>query len=163
MLIPRFTEETIPKLGMEGIGRKFYKKSCSANRIENWQHVFLRDMLWNGIPSFCLLRGMVRNRIPGVCLYFCSTERNSELFSLTRNVSERNSERLLLILFHGTEFWAIFSYAEQFGTEFREFLFRGTAGIPPEQTNCSVSSVFHGIIFCRKLPTLVHTASGGKG
>jgi hypothetical protein len=34
--------------------------------------------------------------------------------------SERNSKRLLLILFHGTEFQAIFSSAEQFGTELRE-------------------------------------------
>ena len=35
------------------------------------------------------------------------------------------------------------------------FLFRGTAGILPEQTNFSVYSVFRGIIFCRILPTLV--------
>ena len=53
-------------------------------------------------------------------LLFCSTERNSELFSLPRNGSERNSE---------------------------SFLFHGTAGIPPEQTNCSVYFVFRGIIF----------------
>ncbi len=59
--------------------------------------------------------------------YFCSTEPNSELISLSRNGSEQNSE---------------------------SFLFRGTAGIPPEQTICSVYSVFRGIIFCRKLPTL---------
>ncbi len=60
-------------------------------------------------------------------LLFCSTERNSELFSLPRNGSERNSE---------------------------SFLFHRTAGIPPEQTNCSVYSVSRGIIFFgRKLPT----------
>ncbi len=52
VLIPRFTEETIPKLGTEGNGRKFYKKSCSANRIENWLHVFLRDKpIVPSIPS----------------------------------------------------------------------------------------------------------------
>ncbi len=44
------------------------------------------------------------------------TERNSELFSLPRNSSERNSESFLL------------------------FLFRGTAGIPSEITICSVYS-----------------------
>jgi hypothetical protein len=82
-------------------------------------------------------------------------ERNSELFSLLRNGSDRNSESLLHFLFHGSEFCAFFSSAEWFGTEVRElllflfhctkfraffslernfesFLFRGTAGIPPE-------------------------------
>jgi hypothetical protein len=59
--------------------------------------------------------------------YFCSMVQNSEHFSLLWNGSERNSEK---------------------------FLFRVTVGIPPEQTNCSVYSVFRGIIFCRKLPTL---------
>jgi hypothetical protein len=108
-----------------------------------------------------------------VCFYFCSTERNSELFSLPLNVSEGNSvslllslfhernselfslslmglewnsESLLLFLFHGTEFRDVFSPTEGFGTEFREFLFRGTAGIPSEITICSDYSVFHGII-----------------
>jgi hypothetical protein len=56
-----------------------------------------------------------------VCFYFCSTERNFELFSLPRNGSERNSESVLLFLFRGTEFWAFFSCGEWFGTEFREF------------------------------------------
>jgi hypothetical protein len=31
------------------------------------------------------------------------------------------------------------------------FLFRGTAGIPPEQTNCSVYSVFRRIIFLSEI------------
>ncbi len=54
---------------------------------------------------------------------------NSEHFSPLRNTSERNSEN---------------------------FLFRRTAGIPPEQTNCSVYSVFRGIIFWSDIanPTL---------
>ena len=46
----------------------------------------------NGIPSCVLFRRRVRNRIMGVCFYFCSTEQNSELFSLPRKGSERNSE-----------------------------------------------------------------------
>jgi hypothetical protein len=46
----------------------------------------------NGIPSCVLFRRRVRNRITGVCFYFCSTERNTELFSLPRKGSERNSE-----------------------------------------------------------------------
>jgi hypothetical protein len=108
----------------------------------------------NGIPSCFLFRGMIRNRIPRVSFYFCSTERNSELFSLPRKGSERNSESMLLFLFHGTEFRVVLSSAEGFGTEFRRFLFRGTAGIPSEISICSVYSVFRGIIFCRKFPTL---------
>ncbi len=97
---------------------------------------------------------------------------------LPRNGSERNSDSLFLFLFHGTEFRVVFSSEEGFGTEFQEyasternselfslswkgsernserFLFRGTAGIPSEMNICSVSSVFRGIIFCRKFPTL---------
>ncbi len=73
----------------------------------------------NGIPSCFLFRGRVWNRIPRVC-FFCSMERNSELFPLPRKGSERNSEN---------------------------FLFRGTAGIPSEFPLCSVYSVFRGIIF----------------
>jgi hypothetical protein len=60
---------------------------------------------------------------------------NSEHFSPLRNGSERNSE---------------------------SFLFRGTAGMPPEQSNCSVYSVFRGIIFLSEIanPTReAHSAS----
>jgi hypothetical protein len=95
---------------------------------------------------------MVRNGIPRVCYHFCSTERNSELFSLPRKDSERNSASMLLFLIHGTEFRVVFSSAEGFGMEFREFLFRGTAGIPPEITIYSVNSVFRGIIFLSEIP-----------
>jgi hypothetical protein len=81
-----------------------------------------------GILSCVLFRRRVRNRVMGVYFYFCSTERNSELFSLPRKGSERNC-----------------------------FLFHGTTGIPLEITICSVYSVFRGIIFCRKFPTPVET------
>ncbi len=60
--------------------------------------------------------------------YFCSTERNSELFSLPRKGSEWNSE---------------------------SFLFRGTARIPSQIPICSGYSVFPGIIFLLEFPTLV--------
>jgi hypothetical protein len=81
------------------------QKLCSSK--QNRQHCFLQDKL--------------RNRIPRVFFYFCSTERNSELFSLPRNSSEQNSKCLLLFLCHGTEFRAVFSSAEWFRTEFQEF------------------------------------------
>ncbi len=78
--------------------------------------------------TWCFLfREMLRNKILKVCFYYCSTERNSELFSLQRNGSERNSE---------------------------SFLFRGTAEIPSELTICFVYSVVRGIVFCRKFPSL---------
>ncbi len=124
-----------------------YTKSCSSKR--NWQHSFVRDMLRNGIPrngseligtefqvfayifvprngipSCFLFRGTVQIRIPSVCILFCFMAKNSEHFSPLRNGSERNSEN---------------------------FLFRGTAGIPPEQINCSVYSVFRGIIFLSEI------------
>jgi hypothetical protein len=55
-------------------------------------------------------------------------------------------------LFNGTEFRVVFSSTEGFGTEFRGFLFRGTAGIPSEITICSFYSVFRGIIFLSEIP-----------
>jgi hypothetical protein len=83
--------------------------------------------LWNtserNSVSF-LFRGMIHNKIPRVCFYLCSMVQNSEHFPPLRNGSERNSE---------------------------SFLLRGTAGIPPEQTNCSVYSVFREIIFLSEI------------
>ncbi len=63
---------------------------------------------------------------------FCCTERNSELCSLPRNGSERNSENLHLFWFHGTEFRVVFSSAKWFGTELWEFasIFVPRNGIP---------------------------------
>jgi len=135
VLIPRFIEESILRLGREGNDMKqisFTKKTCSSK-----QNVFVGGSFGtefrefastfvprNGIPSCFLFRGMVQKRIPRVCFYFCSMVQNSEHFSPLRNGSEGNSE---------------------------SFLFRGTAGIPPEQTNCSVYSVFRGIIFLSEI------------
>ncbi len=119
--------------------KNWYKKNpAPANRFDS---IFCRSsellsLPWNGSEqnSKCLQ-------------IFFSTERNSELFSPPQNGSDWNSERLHLILFHGKEFRAIFSSAERFDRNSENFLFRGTAGIPPKQTNCSVYSVFRGIIF----------------
>jgi hypothetical protein len=85
----------------------------------------------NGILSCFLFRGMVRDRTSSVCFYFCSTEWNYELISLPQKGSKQNSEFASI----GKEFRAFFSSA----------LFRGTAGIPPEQTNCSAYSNFRSI------------------
>jgi hypothetical protein len=92
---------------------------CLILRTE-FRKLALLFVPWNGISSCFLFREMVWNRIPSVFFYFCSTARNSELFSLLWNGSERNSE---------------------------SFLFRGTARIPPEPSNCSVNSVFRGKMF----------------
>ncbi len=67
---------------------------------------------------------MVWNRIPSVCFYFCFTLQISQHFSPLRSGSEWNSE---------------------------SFLFRGIAGIPPEQANCFVNSAFRGIIFLSEI------------
>ncbi len=109
----------------------------------------------NGIPSCFLFRGMVQNRNPIVCFYFCTTERNSELFFLPRKGSEGNSESMPLFLFHGTEFRKLFSLprkgsernsrgfcsAEQ--PEFR----RKWAFVPSIPSSAE-------LFFCRKFPTL---------
>jgi hypothetical protein len=101
--------------------------------------------------SCCLFRGMARNRIPSICLYFCSTERNSEFFPFPRNGSERNSERLFLILVHGIGFRAFFSSAERFGTEFREFSFLRNSRNSAGTNQCSVYSVFRRINFLSEI------------
>jgi hypothetical protein len=86
------------------------------------------------------------------------------MFSLPLKGLEGNSESLLVFLFNGTEFRTVFSSAEGFGTEFREFLFRGTAVIPSEITICSVYSVFRGIIFLSEIPNpREDTLAGGRG
>ncbi len=63
---------------------------------------------------------------------FNSSERNSELCSLPRNGSERNSENLHLFWFPGTEIQVVFSSVEEFGTELWEFasIFGLRNGIP---------------------------------
>ena len=106
-------------------------------------------VLPNGIRSYFLFRGRVRNGMPRVCFYFCSTERNSELFSLPLECSEGNSERYLLF------------FVQRNGIP-SCFLFRGRvrdgiprvfcSGIPSEITICSVDSVFRGIIFLSEIP-----------
>ncbi len=144
------------------------QKSCSSKH--NWELVFVREILLNGIlrvcfstsifaprngiPSCFFFHGMVRNRVPSVCFYFCSMERNSELFFLPRNGSEWNSESLLLFLLHGTEFRAFLSSAERFGTEVREF------SVPRNSRNSAGTNQLFSLFrlplnFCRKLPTLV--------
>jgi hypothetical protein len=100
------------------------------------------------------------------------------VFSSTEGF-EGNSESLLLFLFHGMELRVVFSSAEGLGRKFREFasIFGPRNGIPscflfPEGfgtdfrefsaarkslnslviINCSVYSVFHGIIFLSEIP-----------
>ncbi len=73
--IPRFTEESIPKLGTEGNDMKKFvlHKSCSSK--QNWKSVFVGGMLWNAIPR--------------VCIYFSALRNGSREFSVPRN--SRNS------------------------------------------------------------------------
>ena len=129
-----------------------HQKSSFLTLYTAFKSIFLFFVARKGIPNFVLFRGMVRNGIPRICFYFSSTERNSDLFSLPQKGSEQNYGSLFLFLVHGTEFRGVFSSAEGFGTEFRDFLFRGIAGIPSEITLCSVYSVFRGIIFLSEIP-----------
>jgi hypothetical protein len=105
----------------------FYKNSCSRKH-----NVFRPRQLRNGIPR--------------VYFYFCSTERNSELFSLPRNGLEQNYESCFYfcIMAQNSEHFSPLRNGSERNSE--SFLFRGTARVPPEQTNCSAYSVFRGII-----------------
>ncbi len=72
--IPRFTEESIPKLGIE---RNYLKKisfaknhapaKCFGTEFWEFAPIFVP---WNGFPSCFLFRGMVRNEIPSCFLIF---------------------------------------------------------------------------------------------
>ncbi len=106
---------------------------------------------------------MVRNGIPRVCFYFWSTDRNSELFPLLLKGLEGNSESLLIFPFHGTEFRVVFSSAEGFGREFRDFasIFGLRDGIP----SCflfrgRVRNRIPRISVPRKFPTLIEPMQG---
>jgi hypothetical protein len=95
----------------------------------------------NGIPSCFPFRRKVRNRIPKVCYYFCSTEWNSELFSLPRMVLNGIS-RVCFYFCSMIQNSEHFSFCRPVGMEFRE------------------ASVIRGIIFFRKLTTLLQLRGG---
>ncbi len=78
------------------------KVSCSSK--QNWESVFFCECL-----------------IPQSFVFIFVLGTKFKLFSLPRNSWERNFTSLLLFLFHGTEFWAFFSFTEWFGTEFLKF------------------------------------------
>ena len=89
----------------------FFSELVSLPRNGSERHsesLFILLVARNGIPSCVLFRGIVRNGIPRICIYFGSMERNSELCSLPQKGSEQNNGSLLLFLFHGTEFRAVF-------------------------------------------------------
>jgi hypothetical protein len=117
---------------------------------------------------------MLQNGIPGVYLYFCSTERNSESFSLLLKDSEQNPESLLLFLLCRTEFRAFFSSAEfqESASIFvplyrvpsifffhemvwnripRDFCSTEQPDSAGANQNCFVYSVFRGIIFLSEI------------
>jgi hypothetical protein len=117
-----------------------------------------RVLFWDDFSSTEWFRTEFREFIS----IFGSTERNSGLCSLPQNGSEQNYGSLLRFLFHGTEFRVISSSAEGFGTEFRDFLFRGTTGIPSEITLCSVYSVFRWILFLSEIPNPTNSPKTGS-
>ncbi len=83
-------------------------------------------------PTCCTSTEWFERAFREFIFIFCCTERISELCSLPRNGSERNSKKLHLFWFHGTEFRVVFSSAEGFGTELWEFayIFVPRNGIP---------------------------------
>ncbi len=66
----------------------FSSAECFGTKFREFASILVPR---NGNPSCVLFHRRVRNRIMGVCFYFCCTERNSELFSLPRKGSERNT------------------------------------------------------------------------
>ncbi len=112
-----------------------WKKISFAKNPAPATGCFHSRQLWNGIPK--------------VCFYFCFMEQNSDLFSLPRNGSERNSESLLLFCFMVQKLEHFSPLRNGLEQNSESFLFRGKPGILPEQTNSSIYSVFH-LIICNK-------------
>ncbi len=85
-----------------------------------------------------------------------SNKQNWDHVFLPRNSSEQNSESFILFLFYGTEFQVVFSFAEWFGTEFREF------SVPRNsQNSVGTNNLFRLFrlprnYFWRKFPTILH-------
>jgi hypothetical protein len=104
----------------------------------------------NGIPSCFLHRSRIWKGILRVCFYFCFLETEFWVVFSSADVFGREF-REFASLFKRREFLVVFSSTEGFGTEFRGFLFRGTAGIPAEIAICSIYSVFRGIIFLSEI------------
>jgi hypothetical protein len=128
----------------------FSSAKCFETNFRKFSSIFVSQ---NKILSCFLLRGIVRNGIPRVS-FFCSKVMNSEHFSLPRNGSERNSESLLLLCstVQNSEHFSLPRNSLEWNSE--SFLFRGTAGIPSEQTICFVYSVFR-TIFLSEFPNLL--------
>jgi hypothetical protein len=151
--IPRFTEESIPRLGTEentiknicftknpALSAYFCPRHASERNSEslllffsterNSEHFSpLRNGSERNSESF-LFRGMVQNEITRVCFYFCSMVQNSEHFSPLWNGSDGIPR--------------VFCSAEQ--PEFRRYK-------PIVPSFPSSAEYF----FCRKLPTLDRT------
>jgi hypothetical protein len=117
------------------INSLFWSETCFGTEFREFASFFSTErnsehfslLRRNGIPRvFCSAEWFRTEFREFFCFYCCSMLQDSEHSSPLRNGSERNSE---------------------------SFLFRGTAGIPPEQINCSV---FRGIIFLSEIanPTL---------
>ncbi len=96
--------------------RDFYNPYCKY--FGKHDEVFLEKRRWNKPGRILIPSAKFRK----VYYYPCSTERNSELFSLPWNGSERNYASFASILFHGTEFRALFSSAEWVRNEIPRFL-----------------------------------------
>jgi len=119
--------------------------------IRPWRSGFGPEGKVSAEWSILLLGGSERNSESA--FYFCSTELNSGYFLFRRGFRTEYRE-FLLFLFHRTEFIVVFSSVEGFGTDSESFLFNGTAWTPLEIRISSSYSVFRGIIFCLKFPTL---------
>jgi hypothetical protein len=128
--IPSSAEELILKLGTEQNGTESRKKikfygTCTASMNKSGSN--RRPHPCTG----CLITITLRKHAKYLSNDFSVPQKSlfwhyfwnfgSEQVSLPRNGSERNSDSLLLYLFHGTEFRDIFSSAEGFGREFWEY------------------------------------------
>ncbi len=118
---------------------KWIKTKVLCSSKHNWEHVFFSKMLWNKISK--------------ICFYFFSKERNSELFSLLLNGSERIWR--VCFYFSGSGILSIFLFRGIFERNSESFLFCGTAGISfRNKPFVSYIPSSTELFFCREFLTL---------
>ncbi len=108
-------------------------KKCFGTEFREFASIFVPR---NGIPSCFFFRRMVRNGIPSDCFYFCSTERNSELFLFCREWFRTEFREFASIFVPRYRVPSIFLLCGMVRNGIPRVLFCGTAGILPEQNYC---------------------------
>ena len=121
-LATEFRSEKIPRNRLGMVSVILQKKVLILRHSEDYGRDYSEARNANGMKKISFTKNPApANRIDSIFSSETCLGTEFQLLSLPRNGSEQNSKCLLIFLFHGTEFRVVFSSAEWFRTEFREF------------------------------------------